>query len=200
MSKRKNILAEKLQILIDQSREGGIYVREILQVLAGRGHAVLLILFSLPFCQPIQIPGFSTPFGLLLAFIGLRIAFGHKAWIPRFILDKKVSAQKFEKIAHFAIKITDKLRFLTKTRLSWIALNPWLHIAHGLCIALLSLTLALPIPIPLTNIFIAFPILFFGLGLLEDDGLLILLAYALTFLCGVLFYWLAITGAKFINF
>jgi hypothetical protein len=56
-----------------------------------------MLLFSLPFCQPIQIPGFSTPFGILLAFIGLRIAFGHRVWFPKKLLEKKISYRVLKK-------------------------------------------------------------------------------------------------------
>jgi hypothetical protein len=38
-------------------------------------------------------------------------------------------------------------------------------------------------PIPLTNLFFAYPILAFGLGLLEDDGLMIVVGYLLTLVC-----------------
>ena len=67
-------------------------------------------------------------------------------------------------------------------RLVWLVKNPILHMFHGIVIAFLSLFLALPLPIPFTNLFVSFPLFFFGLALLEDDGILILFAYLLTIL------------------
>jgi hypothetical protein len=38
---------------------------------------------AFPFCTPIPLPGFSLPFGLVIAIIGLRLALGQKPWLPR---------------------------------------------------------------------------------------------------------------------
>ena len=187
MKKRRNSLAERLNYLLNQAQEQDISIKTIIDTLAGRGQAVLLILFSLPFCQPIQIPGFSTPFGIVLLFIGLRIAFRHRAWLPKGLLEKKISYRIFKKIASITIKITEKLRFLISTRWIWLVHNPSLHIAHGLTIAMLAILLALPLPIPLTNLLAAYPISAFGLAILEDDGLMIVIAYLLALLCFAVF-------------
>lgn len=187
MKGKKNSLATQLNALLLLAKDEDITLRTVIDTLAGKGQAVIMILFSLPFCQPIQIPGFSTPFGLVLAFIGLRVAFGHRVWFPEVILNKKISYDILKKIASIAIKITNKLRFLTSTRLTWLVQTPALHILHGLTITLLAILLALPLPIPFSNLFAAYPILAFGLGLLEDDGVMIIIAYVLSILCLVFF-------------
>lgn len=183
MKIRRNSLAERLNHLLSLAQTQDVSVKFVIDTLAGKGQAVLLILFSLPFCQPIQIPGFSTPFGILLAFIGLRIAFGHRAWFPKMLLEKKISYRILKKIASIAIKITEKLQFLISTRWEWLIKNPFLHVTHGLTITVLALLLALPLPIPFTNLLAAYPILAFGLGILEDDGLMISIGYLLSLLC-----------------
>ena len=188
-------------MLLSSANEKAVSLREVLHVLAGRGQAVLLILFSLPFCQPIQIPGFSTPFGVLLSFIGLRIAFGHRVWLPKTILERKISFKTLKKISEIAVKITNKLKFLISTRLTWLLTNPILHVIHGLMIALLGVLLALPIPFPLTNFFTAYPILAFGLAFLEDDGVMIIVAYVLSIICLIFFaslIWFGKEGFEFL--
>lgn len=181
--KTLNSLSERLNSLLKLAKKEDVSLQVVMDMLSGKGQAILLILFSLPFCQPVQIPGFSTPFGIILAFIGLRIAFGHRAWFPKVLLDKKIPYHILKKIASFAIKIAAKLKFLISTRLVWLVQKPILHIAHGLTIMIMAIFLSLPLPIPLTNLLAAFPLLAFGLGLLEDDGLMIIIAYLLAFLC-----------------
>lgn len=181
MSMRRNSLALQLNRLLDLAKTEDITIRTVIQVLAGRGQAILIILFSLPFCLPIQIPGLSTPFGLLIAIIGLRIAFGHRVWIPRKLLDEKIAYNQLEKIASVSIKLTNKLRYLISTRLTWLVKYPAARVIHGLTITFLGLFLALPLPLPFTNLLAAFPLLAFGLALLEDDGVFIIIAYLLTF-------------------
>lgn len=194
MKAPQNSLAQRLEQLLAETKEQDSSFQFIINHLARRGQAALLVLLVLPFCQPIQIPGFSTIFGIVLMFIGLRIAFGHRTWIPKFLLERKVPYNILKKIASVAITITDKLRFLTSTRLVFLVQSPTLHIFHGISIAILAFLLALPLPIPFTNLFAAYPILAFGLGLLEDDGIMIIIAYALFFLCLGVFTSLILFG------
>lgn len=196
----ENSLVHDFKTLLDRTKGKSIQVTEILQALHGRGYALMLIIIALPFCLPVQIPGFSTPFGLILAFLGLRIAFGHRAWIPGFLLSKTISHEILEKIAAWTIKVTDKLRFLIRTRMVWIVRTPSLHILHGITIAVLAILLALPLPIPLTNILSALPIVLFGLGMLEDDGLMIIIAYILSFICFAFFILLFLLGQSGITY
>ena len=198
MSKEKpNRLNERLNALLEVAEKQPITLRQLIHSLEGKGQAVLLIIIGLPFCLPIQIPGLAIPFGIFLAFVGLRIAFGHRLWIPAALLDKKISYDTLQKITHYAGTITDRLRGFSYTRMVWLVQTPSLHILHGLTITLLALLLALPIPIPFTNIAAACPIVCFGLALLDDDGVLICLAYFLAILAVIIFaalIWLSIGG------
>jgi hypothetical protein len=187
MNKRSNVVAESLQRILVQAKEQGMTLEGLMRGLAKKGQAALLVLLSLPFCQPIQIPGFSTPFGLLLLYIGLRIGFGRSIWLPQWILQKQISYSLLEKIAKVTISVTNKLRYFIYPRLTYLVRNSILLTFHGLTIALLGIILALPLPIPLSNILAAYPLLMFGLAILEDDGVALLIAYGLSLLCfGVL--------------
>lgn len=196
---RPNRLNEKLKELLALAEREEISLKTLIHFLEGKGQATLLILIALPFCLPIQIPGLAIPFGLLLAFIGLRIAFGHRIWIPEKILQRKISHDLLEKVAHYALKITNYFRKFSFTRWIWLVQNPILHIFHGLTIALLALLLSLPIPLPFTNIIVAVPIVIFGLALLDDDGVLLCVAYAFAFLAFIVFAMLFTLGAEGAN-
>lgn len=180
---KKNAFADSILEMLKEADGKDVLVRTVVERLAKKGQAALLILFSLPFCQPIQIPGFSFPFGVALAFIGSRIAFGHRIWLPQRILNMKIPYHSFEKIARIAIKVTDKLLFFVSMRMVHLVKNPALQVIHGLTIMLLALLLALPLPIPLSNLLAAYPLLIFGLAILEDDGAAILTAYGLSLIC-----------------
>src|SRR5688500_6845318 len=52
-------------------------VGELHEAFKGRGIAMLLLLLTLPFCV-IPVPGLSTPFGVAVVLIGIRIAFRQK--------------------------------------------------------------------------------------------------------------------------
>src|SRR5262245_36890135 len=106
----KTSLGKALMSLLEDAKGKDITILTIYETLAGRGFPILLILFSLPFSFPITIPGLSTPFGLLLAFLGLRIAFGQHPWWPKWILNKTVSFATLEKIVENLLWFIQKLQ------------------------------------------------------------------------------------------
>jgi hypothetical protein len=167
---------------------------QIFQTLSGRGYAAILILLTLPFCLPIQLPGVSTLFGLLIAYIGLRVALGKGIWWPDWILNKEIESSHLQKWVSKTIKIVRGIQKILHPRLVTLTQNYYFHRLHGLIIFVLALLLALPLPIPLTNLLCAYPLLFISIGLLEDDGLCILIGYVLTLVCLSVFSAIIIFG------
>lgn len=197
-TKDKISLKESLKVFLNQIQDKDIDVRTLIQAFGGRGYPALLVVIGVPFCFPLQVPGFSTPFGLLLAYMGLRIAFGKKIHCPDF-MNKTISNSSCKKIIDWTIYILGKTEKFVKPRLTILSTNPYLHMLHGVLIFFLGLTLALPLPIPLTNILVAAPIVFLGLGLLEDDGVFVIIGYLFAFLAigffgSILWYGFAAFG------
>lgn len=190
---KKSFLSLLEKLLEECTQRDEIEIREVFSVLSQKGYATMLVLFSLPFCLPIQIPGFSTPFGIILGFIGLRIAFAKHPWWPQWILDKKIKSTSLESLVQKAIKIVLVLQKFSRPRLMAFTQNPLFWRMHGLLIFVLAILLSLPLPIPMTNMLAAMPILFIGFGLLENDGIAIAIAYCLALICFLaffgIFYW-----------
>ena len=68
-------LQDRLLLLKEAAEEHStISFRAILHILSGKGRLLILMILSLPFCFPL-LPGMSIPFGLIIFFIGIRIAF-----------------------------------------------------------------------------------------------------------------------------
>jgi hypothetical protein len=171
-------LSEKLHTLYGNPPEGGFRVRSLFDALAGRGHAALLVVLSLPFCLPIPLLGLSVPFGLMIAFIGLRIAFRKRPWLPAWLLDKPVQPETILKMAEKCAALERRLHRMIQPRWPKVCRHPWLHFSHGITVAILAMLLALPLPIPGSNLPAAIPMLLLGLGMLEDDGLFVVFGYA----------------------
>lgn len=180
-------LEKRLLTLQKKIQKQSITIEDILHPLSGKGQPFIVILLSLPFCQPIQIPGLSTPFGLIIAFIGLRMAFGHRVWLPQKVLKKTISPDTLKTIIDKTLVLTKKMKRWVYPRMEWICHSPTMKIVNGLTISLLGLILALPLPIPLSNIIAAWALFFMSLGILEDDGLFVTLGYAILALIIALF-------------
>ena len=183
-------LDETLQDLLKEASGKPLKLQRVVTALRGRGIPAFLILLSLPFCLPIQIPGFSFFFGIVLALLGLRLAFSQKMWWPKRLLEKELSYQTLEHLSRATTKWVNRAKKFVRPRLIVISQNPLLRRLHGCFVILMALLLALPLPIPLTNLLSAFPIFFMGLGLLEDDGYMILISYLLGLFA--LFFWFSL--------
>lgn len=178
---QQSTLEDKLQLLKEKATQGPLTVRQILKTLSGKGRAFLLVLLCLPFCQPIQIPGMSTPFGVAIVFIGLRMLFGEKIWLPKRLLDHTVQPKTLRKLIRMTLAIMKKMNRFIHPRLERLCAKNlmWLH---GITIMALGVILALPLPIPFSNLIVAWALLLLGLGLLKNDGLFIILGYVIALL------------------
>lgn len=185
-------LKKDLVTLIEKSqRQTTISIKEILEVFSNKGRALILIFLSLPFCQPLQIPGLSTPFGLVITFIGVRIAFSKHIWLPKMILLKTVPSQTIQKISQKCLKLLAKIERLIHPRFKWLYRHRIMLMCNGLLIGVLGIFLALPLPIPLTNLSAGWAIFLLSIGLLENDGIFILAGYFIALITIVFFILLA---------
>lgn len=167
---RPRRLSEELQRLIEAFAERSVRLREVLEVMHGRGYTMLLILLTFPFCTPLPLPGFSMPFGLVVAFIGLRLALGQKPWLPARLLDTRLPMRFFPRVLAATRRLVRGLEFLLKPRLGHML--RWGAVRHGIGAMILAcgLLLMLPLPIPFSNGLPALTVLLLAAATLEDDG------------------------------
>jgi hypothetical protein len=192
-STEKNIL-----LLQEIGKYSPASIEEVLHLLSGKGQSLILIFLCLPFCLPLQIPGLSTPFGIAIAFIGLKMALGKYIWLPKVILKKTITPETLQKITGGILWMLKKLKSWVYPRLSWLCNYPLFQIINSTIIVIMGICLALPVPLPFSNLTAAWSILLFGLGLLEDDGLFILIGYlvssvTLTYFISAAFYFITFT-------
>lgn len=170
-------LSEELATL--HARTGGraVTLREVIYVLRTRAYLLLMILLALPFIQPVPLPGLSTPLGLAIVLIALRLSLGQQPWLPMRIQRAELPPGFFGKV----LALTERLiRFMESIlRPRWAAMTgvPLLNQLHAVIILISALILLLPLPIPFSNLLPAWAIFLLACGLLERDGLFIVLGY-----------------------
>ena len=189
---------EFLALLKKTKKSSTLTLEEIIETLLGKGRSLVLIFLSLPFCQPIPIPGLSTLFGVVVAFLGLRMAFGKGSLLPQSMLSKKIPSKPTRKIIEKSRQLIDKLRPFIRPRLQVLCEHGVMQIVSGLLVFILGFLLALPLPIPFTNLAVGWPLFFLSLGQLENDGLLVLLGYLLSLGALAFFLTLAFSLKHFI--
>ncbi len=170
-------LSEEIGALRDRFASGPLTLGEVVGVLHGRAWTLLLILLALPFITPVPLPFLSTPFGLAIALISLRLAFGQKPWLPERLLARPLPHGFFGSVLRFSGRVLRVLEKLLRPRLSWWVETPVLLRLHALAMFLAALFLLLPLPVPFSNAFPAWLIVLVAGGLLERDGVAVLLGY-----------------------
>jgi hypothetical protein len=131
----------------------------------------LLALIAIPFF------GLSTPFGLAMALGGLQLFVGRqRPWFLRHARARQLPLSSIDRVATMLEKRTRFLERMTRRRFEWTLFGPARN-AVGFGVTLLGLGLALPLPIPGSNVVFLIPLFIYGIGLLERDGVWILLGH-----------------------
>ena len=180
-------VSEELAELHTHSVKRVLALREVITILGGRAYLLLILVLSLPFLTPIPLPGLSTPFGLAIALIALRLSLGQSPWLPERLLRRRVPLGFFGRLLTVTGKIIRFLEKFLQPRMSGLTGTALLRQLHAVLILLAALVLLLPLPIPFTNTFPAWTILLLAAGLLERDGVFILAGYVV-FAAGVLYF------------
>jgi hypothetical protein len=170
-----NTFSNTLKDLSEDAKHGPVPLKEILTKLSGRGKTLLAIFLCLPFGQFL---GLAVPFGLLIAILGFKIALkSHSIWLPHFILKRKVHPKILKKILGKIQWPLKKINWLTHPRWTVLSTGNVFRIINGVMIGLVGICLAISLPIPLSSYIASFAIFLLGLGMLNDDGVLIAIAY-----------------------
>lgn len=175
-------LEQSFQYLYDKSEEGPLSIGDLLQIFSGRTRLILIAILCIPFCFPISIPGLSIPLGILIGFLALEILFNFPILIPNSWLSKELSQETTKSIANSGLAIVKKLKPIIKTRWTQISYSKITRYFAYLMIPVLAILLALPIPLPFSNMPFSWPILLISIGLIEDDGLILLIGMVLGFI------------------
>jgi hypothetical protein len=147
-----------------------------------RAFGLLLLVFALPNCIPVLNSGFSLVTGLPVVFFALQLAIGQdEPYLPKWLRDRTFTRGH---LAHFVVKAGPYLRWLEsliKPRLSAMVYGLGERL---LGIVTLVLAVALTLPIPFGNLLPAIALAMLSLALIERDGLLVLVGYAVSVIAG----------------
>lgn len=180
-------LSVELAELRARSGERAVTLREVIYLLGGRAYTLLVLLLALPFITPIPLPGLSTPFGLAIALIALRLSLGQRPWLSKNLQRRQLPPGFFGRLFAVAEKVLRFFEKFLRPRLTVLTDTPLLVQLHAMLMLLAAVALLLPLPIPFTNSFPAWAIMLIAAGLLERDGAFILAGYAV-FVLGVLYF------------
>ncbi len=174
--------SDVLLAMADQAREGPITLRSMTDRLGDRTFGVMLVMIS----AFNVIPIISMVAGPLVSVLGIQMFLGMKrARLPAAILDRELPPERVEAALR---AMEPRVRAIERyVRPRWhFTEAPVVDRLNGLIIAVLGLVIA--IPLPFTNIGPALVVIVMGLGLLERDGLVQVIATGFGVVTPVMIY------------
>ncbi|MHA6692696.1 exopolysaccharide biosynthesis protein [Devosia sp. A449] len=176
-----------------------IFIRDLLTELDHRAIAAMLFIFAVPNTIPVP-PGVSGVLGAPLIFLAAQLMLGRPPWLPRLIADRSFARTDFEKVVIKVGPWLQKAEKLMRPRLEILAKPPAEYLIGAIA---LILAIILFLPIPLGNMLPAIAICVLALGLIERDGVWVLIGTAVSIASAIIVSgviaafayagWLAIT-------
>ncbi|HEX8325332.1 MAG TPA: exopolysaccharide biosynthesis protein [Tepidisphaeraceae bacterium] len=196
---QRRTLVQELEAVLAHADGRSIKVAEVVEVLKHRGPALVMLLLSLPFLIPIPSFGLSTPLGAAIMLYGARVMLRMPAWVPGFIRNRTLSYAMLEKVIRVATNGGRKIEHLVKPRLKFM-LWPAIDLPIGFSLMFCGFFLGLPLPIPFTNAIPAVALILLLLGVIEQDGVCVilgeLLALVILCICGYVAYLCWVHGVE----
>ncbi len=186
--KRGGRLSEILASLAEDTSRERVSVADIFQAMGDRAFGALILIFALPNVIP-SPPGTSALTGAPLVFLSAQLMLGQSPWLPKIIANRSIARSDFSAVVRRVSPWLARGERMLRPRLGFLIHPPAEYLTGFLC---LILSIILMLPIPLGNILPAIAICLFSFGILERDGLCVLLgmvmfAISVTVVAGVLF-------------
>jgi hypothetical protein len=187
-------LSQLLSQLLVKYADQPLPLSILLEKVGNSGFGTITGILIIPMLIPLPIPlaGFSALVGSGIILVGCQLALGYKKpYLPKRIAQLELSPAASQKILKQIDLLLQPLERMSRHRLSKFSNSWWGCRITGICLAWDALLMSLPLPIPLTNLVPAYTILFLAIGLLEFDGLFILIGYGMTVATTIFFASLA---------
>jgi hypothetical protein len=166
-----------MRLLMDKAaHEERVSVGSILHLFGIRGFAFLLLMLALLNVVIFMVPFISILFGLPMVILAAQMVLGfHAPIFPAFIRRQTIQREALMQGLKRALYGVEKIEHYIKPRFMFLT-HPALTRIHGLLALIMAVMVTLPIP--LFNVPPSLGLAFLAIGMLQRDGIFILLAYA----------------------
>lgn len=180
-------LSDTLSRAVDGIEGDTVTLRKLMTAIGEQGLLVLCAIATLPFLIPVSIPGVSTVFGAAIVLLAIAITLNRMPWLPQRILDRQLETAKLLPALRKGVAIVSRLDAWVLPRALFLSSGPMARF-NGLVLIFAGLLLMAPFGlIPFSNTAPAVAILLLTMGMVQRDGVFILLGYLGTIVTVVYF-------------
>lgn len=160
---------------IDRVKGKTVSLDDLRDMLHGRVFGVMLFLVALVSLVP--LPGAGTILGILPMLIGIQMVIGlQRPWLPKRVLGYRMDKAKVVQGLVFLNEYIGPFERFAKPRWEWM-FNPIMDRVNGLVIIVAAVPIM--IPAPLSNLPPALALMILGIALVEEDGVLVIVSWAI---------------------
>jgi len=172
-------LGEQLAAIIAGLPEDHLTLGELLDVFGDEGLLLLTMLLTLVFLIPVSIPGVSTVFGAAILLVGVSRLIGRPLWLPARLRAKALPVDRLRPGLTAGMVWVQRLERISRPhRLRALVNGRVQNLFNNLSFILAALLLMAPFGfVPFSNTLPALALLFLAAGLIQRDGVAVLLGY-----------------------
>jgi hypothetical protein len=172
-------ISQRLRSLVRSLPRTGITLSELIQRVGNDGLLILVALLTLVFLIPVSIPGVSTVFGAAILLISVSRLLRRDLWIPSTLEHRVIGTRKLRPLLRKALSWLKKIEYVSRpNRMGWLAADGAMGTLNSMALILGAVLLMMPFGlIPFSNTFPAVAILLLAIGLLQKDGVSVLLGH-----------------------
>ena len=183
-------LVKTLHAFEAQAKLRPLTIGELIDSLDEAAYAFIAIILVLPFIQPIPLGPLSVAGGVTFAVLGLQLLRGHESPVlPKRVRALELHEKTLRIMVNIGLKVIDLCRKITRPRMKYLVNGKTGRQVSGTILLAGGVLMAVPfpIPLPLNNALPGLAILFYCIGELEDDGLMVFFSI----------FWLVVTVLYF---
>lgn len=156
--------------------DGRVSLAQALDVLGERAFGAVMLVLSLPNALPVPL-GVATVLEIPMLLVSIQMTMGRKRlWLPGFALRLSLPAEKAGRLLDRMVSLLRRMERLVRPRLGALR-GPAVERPIGLLCVVLGIILV--VPVPLLGWFPAFALVALSLGLVERDGVMLLVGLGL---------------------
>lgn len=188
-------LAEKMQATMDRLPPEGVTLVEIRDLIGREGMMLLTAFLTIIFLVPVSIPGVSTVFGGGILLLSISRLVNRPLWLPDRLKRRPVSSEKLRAGMAKGMHWFKRLERVSKPRrMRGLTSGGFMGVVNNLALILGAVLLMMPFGlIPFSNTLPAVALLFFAIGLLQRDGVCILLGHLMN-VATIAYFAVLLTG------
>lgn len=175
-------LGDRLTRVIASLDSERLTLGQMLERVGSQGLLLLAALLTLVFLIPVSIPGVSTVFGAAILLIGVSRLLDRPLWLPGRLRDRELPAERLRQMLGRGMVWVHRIERVSRAhRLPSLAQGRAMDVFNSLVFIFAALLLMMPFGfIPFSNTLPGIALLLYAIGMIQRDGVAILLGHLAT--------------------